>query len=48
MLEMKSIVSKIVRNFQLSVTEENAQPIVMAALVLQTENGINLSFTQRN
>lgn len=47
MLEVKSLVSKIVRNFKILVTKENEDPPLVSELVLRSMNGINLSFKAR-
>lgn len=46
--EMKSILCKIVRSFELSVSKENENPLVFCDLVLKTENGIVLNIKKRN
>lgn len=47
MLEMKSIISKVVRNFHLSITKENEKLILVSELVLRSENGVNISVKKR-
>ncbi|KAG5670297.1 hypothetical protein PVAND_000573 [Polypedilum vanderplanki] len=47
MLEMKSIISKLVRNFEITVNKENEEPQICAQLILQSTNGINLSLKPR-
>lgn len=47
MLEMKSIVSKIVKNFEISVKDENADPTLVVELILRPKDGIVLSFKPR-
>ncbi|CAO1428771.1 unnamed protein product [Diamesa tonsa] len=47
MLEMKSIISKVVQNFQLSITKENEEPILMSEMVLRSENGVNINIKKR-
>lgn len=46
MLEMKSTVSKVLRNFELSVTPGYV-PIEIAELILRPENGISLILKER-
>ncbi|CRL05138.1 CLUMA_CG018015, isoform A [Clunio marinus] len=48
MLEMKSIVAKIIRNFKLSVTKENEKLELIAELVLRPVNGVKLRVQKRN
>jgi cytochrome P450 family 4 len=47
MLEMKSILSKIIRNFELSIKKENEQLELCAPLTLQPANGIVLNIKSR-
>lgn len=48
MYELKSILSKIVQNFEVSLTKESeAHPILSAALVLRPENSIRFYFKRR-
>jgi cytochrome P450 family 4 len=47
MLEMKSILSKVVRNFELSISKENEKLELIAALILRPENGIVLDIKKR-
>ncbi|KAG5670298.1 hypothetical protein PVAND_000574 [Polypedilum vanderplanki] len=47
MLEMKSIISKLVRNFEIAIRKENKEPQIYAQLTLQSTNGINLSLKPR-
>lgn len=47
-LEMKSIATQIVRNFELSITEEHSELVMMSDVVLRTENGIVLSVKKRD
>lgn len=42
MFEVKSIVSKIIRNFELTIAKENEELALVAALVLRPQNGIIL------
>ena len=46
MLEMKSIISKIVRNFEMTATQ-GYKPILIAELILRSENGVMLNFKKR-
>lgn len=48
MLEMKSILSKIVSNFEIFVHKENEEPTLIAQLVLKSKDGIILNFKKRN
>ncbi|KAG5670296.1 hypothetical protein PVAND_000572 [Polypedilum vanderplanki] len=48
MLELKSVLSKIVRNFEVCVRKENENPIYASELVLRPMNGIYLYFKDRN
>jgi cytochrome P450 len=48
MLEMKSIVSKIIKNFELSIKKENEELELCAPLVLRPVNGIVLNVKSRN
>lgn len=47
MLEMKSAASKIIRNFELSISEENGKLVLLSELILRAENGIVLCAKQR-
>lgn len=48
MLELKSIVSKILRNFELKLTEgSELEPILSAELILRAENTIYYNFVPR-
>lgn len=48
MYEIKSIVSKILRNFEVVLTQESeTQPILNAELVLRPENAISFYFKPR-
>jgi cytochrome P450 family 4 len=47
MLEMKSIVSKIIKNFELSIKKENEKLHLCSHLVLRSENGIVLNVQKR-
>ncbi|CAO1432822.1 unnamed protein product [Diamesa hyperborea] len=47
MLEMKSIISKVVQNFQLSIAKENEELILMSEMVLRSENGVNINVKKR-
>ncbi|GAB0099269.1 Cytochrome P450 [Sergentomyia squamirostris] len=47
-LEMKSIATKVVRNFELSVADNYKGPILMAELILRAENGVHLKIKSRN
>lgn len=44
---MKSMVSKVVRNFELSVDPDYKEPILIAELILRPENGLILNFKPR-
>lgn len=45
--EMKSIICKIIRSFELSVSKENGDPQVFCDLILKAENGIILNIKKR-
>lgn len=46
--EIKSIISKIIRNFEVSLTKDSVDhPILTATLVLKPENSIRFYFKQR-
>lgn len=47
MLEMKSIVAKIILNYDLSITKENAELTLISELILRPENGIVLGVRKR-
>lgn len=47
MLELKSVLSKIVKNFEIIVSKKNENIVIAPELVLRTVNGVNLSFKQR-
>lgn len=47
MLEMKSIVTKVIRNFELSIAKENEELVLISELILRPENGIVLSVKPR-
>lgn len=48
MYEMKCIISKILRNFELQITKESeAYPILSAEIVLRPENRISFHFKPR-
>lgn len=48
MYELKSIISKIIRNFELSLTEESKSfPRLSAELILRPESPINFQFKPR-
>lgn len=40
MLEMKSIVSKLIRNYELTIAKENENLVLISELILRPENGI--------
>lgn len=46
MLEMKSIISKTLRHFEVRVAP-NFEPVLTAELVLRPENGMMLEFRER-
>lgn len=49
MYEIKSIVSKILRNFEVSLSKESeAHPVLTAELILRPENAIKFYFKPRN
>lgn len=47
MLEMKSIVSKVVRNFEILIKEENKELILCTELIMRPKHGIKLQFKKR-
>lgn len=47
MLEMKSLTSKVIKNFELSIKKENEELELVAELVLRPENGIVLQAKAR-
>ena len=47
MLELKSVISKVLRHFELSVGE-NYEPTLVAEMILRSTNGIILKITPRN
>lgn len=48
MLEMKSLTSKVIRNFELSISKENEKLELIAELILRPANGIVLCAKQRS
>jgi cytochrome P450 family 4 len=46
MLEMKSTVSKVLRNFELSVAP-GYEPVLVAELILRPDNGVELILNKR-
>lgn len=48
MLELKSIVSKVIRNFELSIKMENENIRLFSELILRPEKGIVLCAKERN
>ena len=46
MLEMKSIISKTLRHYEISVSP-GYEPVLIPELVLRTENGMMLQFRKR-
>lgn len=47
MYELKSIVSKILRNFSISVDPSYEGPVLIAEVVLKPENGVLQNFEPR-
>jgi cytochrome P450 family 4 len=47
MLELKSIISKIIENFQLSITKENENLTLVAEMILRSTNGVVLDVRKR-
>lgn len=48
MYEIKCIVSKILHNFEISLTKESeCNPVLVAALILRSENPIKFYFKKR-
>lgn len=48
MLEIKSIISKIVKDFQILVDKKDEDPTYAQEVVLRPDNGINLRFKARS
>ena len=48
MLEIKSIISKIIKDFQILVHKEDENPSYAQEIVLRPDNGINLRFKLRS
>lgn len=48
MLEMKSILSKLVRNYEILPTEPVQRVQVMAESILKSQNGIMVHLKKRN
>ncbi len=48
MLEMKSVLSKIVSKFEIFVKDEHRDPKIMYETILRPVNGVMLSFKERN
>lgn len=46
-LEMKSLVSKVLRNFEISMDPSYRKPILIAEIILKPENGIFLNLKKR-
>lgn len=46
-LEMKSLITKLVRHFEISVDPSYGGPLIAAELVIKPENGVVLNFKQR-
>lgn len=46
-LELKSLISKVLRHFEISVDKSYTQPILIAELILRPENGILLNLKSR-
>lgn len=42
------MVSKVLRNFEISVDKDYKEPILIAELILRPENGLVLNFKSRN
>lgn len=47
MLEMKSIISSVVRNFEITIAEENKKVVLIVELILRTKDDIKLRFKKR-
>lgn len=47
MLSMKSMVSKILRNFEVTVDPTYKEPILVAEIVMKPENGVWLNLKPR-
>lgn len=46
-LEMKSVVMKIIKNFEIEAID-GFEPALVAELILRSENGVQLKFKRRN
>lgn len=46
LMEMKTVVSKVLRNFEILVPS-SYEPVIVAELILRPQNGIMLEFRQR-
>lgn len=47
-LEMKSVVSKILQHFEISIDASYSEPVLIAEIVLKSVNGVHLNFKPRD
>lgn len=47
MYELKSMISKVIKSFELSLPEKDYEPIIVAELILRPESGIELKVKPR-
>jgi hypothetical protein len=47
MYELKSIISKIVKNFELSLPGGGEEPEIYSDMVLNTQNGVKIAVKKR-
>lgn len=47
MLELKSTLSKVLRNFELYSAGEKFEPLLAAELILKSKNGIHIQLKKR-
>lgn len=46
-LELKSMITKVLKNFELELPEKDYEPVVVAELILRPEDGIRLKLKPR-
>ena len=47
MLEIKSLVSKVLRHYEIEVIDKNAEPILIAEIILKTKNVLKFKIKPR-
>jgi len=47
MLEMKSLISKVLRHYELQLADDYTEPVLIAELILRSENGIKVTIKPR-